>query len=337
MISVIVPAYNAEATLPECLLALRQQRTGELYEVIVVDDGSTDQTGLRASESGARVLRQPRQGPAAARNLGLTAAMGEILMFTDADCVPAPDWIEEMQAPLHDESVAGVKGAYATHQRALVPRLAQLEFEERYERLEQYRYVDFFDTHSLLLRKAVMEAFGGFDTFFNANNEDVDLAYRVAEGGRRLVFNRRAIVYHQHVRGWREYAVQKFWRGYWRMQVYHRHPAKMFVDSYTPHSLKTQIALAALTMIAAVLAPAGVLPGWVSLGLGGAFILSAWRLCLLAARRDPVLLPVVPCFITVRALAVGSGVAVGILTILRVLPVLRTRPERAVHETFEQA
>jgi glycosyltransferase involved in cell wall biosynthesis len=327
MISVIVPAYNAEATIGECVRALQHQSlASDKYEIIVVDDGSADRTAELAAATGARVLQQAHQGPAAARNEGVQTARGEIIMFTDADCIPAQDWIEQMSAPLADAKVDGVKGAYATRQREVVARLAQLEFEERYDRLERSRFVDFFDSHALALRKSVLYARGSFDTFFPAaNNEDVDLAYRFATVGSGLTFNRAAVVYHHHPSNWAVYVVQKLWRGYWRMQVYRRYPRKMLVDSYTPNNLKLQVLLAGLTFPAAALAVFGFPTGWIIAGIAGVLAISAWPLGRVAWRRDHALIPFVPLFIVVRALSIGLGVTLGVLTIAHVLPLMHPR------------
>lgn len=113
-ISVVIPARNSAETIGLCIEALLAQSTarGE-YEVIVVDDGSTDGTAAIAEGEGTRVLSQPHHGPAAARNLGLREARGEIVLFTDADCIPTSTWIEEMTKPFADPDVVGVKGAYS--------------------------------------------------------------------------------------------------------------------------------------------------------------------------------------------------------------------------------
>ena len=337
MISVVIPAYNAERTLVECLAALQQQ-SGDALEVIVADDGSSDRTAAVAAEHGARVVQQNRQGPAAARNLGLAQACGEIVIYTDADCVPAPDWVEQMSAPLADEQVSGVKGAYATRQRQVVARLAQLEFEERYALLARHKYIDFFDTYAVALRKSALQTQGSFDTFFPvANNEDVELAYRLAEGGYKIVFNRKAIVFHRHVAGWRAYTWLKFWRGYWRMQVYRRYAKKMLVDSYTPQSLKAQIVLAAVLLLLAAGAFAGWVPIWAIMALVVLFVLASWRLIVIAWGKDRSLAAVMPVFTFVRALAVGLGSLVGTLTILHILPVLRPKHSASTQQSLERA
>src|SRR5438128_344226 len=89
-VSVIIPARDAAATIDRALRALAWQTIAEPFEVIVVDDGSSDSTAavVEASAVGARLVAGEGSGPAAARNLGVAAASGEVLAFTDADCAP---------------------------------------------------------------------------------------------------------------------------------------------------------------------------------------------------------------------------------------------------------
>jgi len=115
MISVIIPAKNTEDTIGNCLRAVLSQRyVNTDYEVIVVDDGSTDRTAEIAKSMRARVIQQENAGPAAARNAGAEAAYGEILAFTDADCVPSPEWLHYLTMPFRDPQVIGTKGTYRT-------------------------------------------------------------------------------------------------------------------------------------------------------------------------------------------------------------------------------
>jgi glycosyltransferase involved in cell wall biosynthesis len=329
MISVIVPAYNAARTLAACLEALQGQ-TQAADEIVVVDDGSDDQTIKIAGEFGIKVLEQSHMGPAAARNLGVTQACGDIILFTDADCEPTPNWIAEMQNPFFDPQVSGVKGSYCTRQKESVARLVQCEFEERYDRQERSPTIDVVDTYAAGFRHAVLIEMGSFDPAFpHADNEDVELSYRLERAGCRLVFNRKAVVYHRHPSTWRAYLCRKIKRGYWRMMVYRLYPRKAFHDSYTPQILKLQIALIYLLFVLFGVSVAVPLLSWgVAATLVG-LCLSAIPFIRRAVRQDHGLAPAALLFIIVRALAFAIGVAGGIVGMIFFRPkVLRNDKER---------
>jgi len=354
-VSVVIPVYNGAATLPAGLRALQRQ-THPPDEVIVVDDGSTDGSadiarGLATPHGSAvRVISQPNAGPAAARNRGATAARGDILLFTDADCVPAPDWVQCMVAAFADPDVVGAKGVYRTRQRELVARFVQAEYEDRYDRMRPLKAIDFVDTYSAGYRRDVFLASGGFDTCFpTASVEDQEFSFRLAEAGRRLVFVPDAQVFHTHDRTLGEYIRRKFWIGYWKVRVMREHPGKLVRDSHTPQVLKLQMGLAAL---GALLVVGGVLTvassdlsetwpgsvegsaappqGWGGLR-GGGYIEPGWWLALAGLagwaallgsalpflvrllRRDPVVALVAPLLLFVRAWALGLGFLAGLL------------------------
>ncbi|MBI5903439.1 MAG: glycosyltransferase [Deltaproteobacteria bacterium] len=314
--SVIVPAYNAARTIDKCLGSLRDQTVGKgRYEVIVVDDGSTDSTPLIVKGYSVKCIRQRNLGPAAARNAGAREARGGIILFTDSDCVPESDWIKEMARPFADPSVSAVKGAYRTLQPGIVARFSQIEFEERFEMLKAAPSIDMVDTYSAAFRKEVFDVAGGFDTGFPApNNEDTELSYRLSSSGHRMVFNPRAVVCHlNHPDSIKRYARLKFWRGYWRMVVYKRFPDKMLKDTYTPQTLKFQI-LAAM-MIGACL-PVGLLFPAYGLLLfvlaGGFFLALSTPFFLTALRKDPAVAVVSPALLFLRAVSIGLGALWGV-------------------------
>jgi glycosyltransferase involved in cell wall biosynthesis len=309
--SVIVPAYNAGKTIGDCLGALTSQSMDATdYEVIVVDDGSKDGTAEVVNTFPVRYLHQPNKGPATARNHGAREARGEIILFTDSDCVPSADWIAEMTKPFGDPDVVAVKGAYRTNQRSLTARFAQVEFEERFVLLKRAPSIDMVDTYSAAYRAEVFRQAGGFDESFPvANNEDTELSYKLSRMGRKMVFNPDAVVYHlNHPDSLRRYARLKFWRGYWRMVVYRRYPDKMMKDSYTPQTLKLQILFLFLSL--------GMLPGLLLWPQGIVYPLTATLLlyclsmapfALLAISRDPVIGMLSPFFLSVRAASLGLG------------------------------
>src|SRR5688572_26448842 len=136
LVSVIVPARDAAATLKACLAALRLQLAElEAAELIVVDDGSNDATADIAQQHGARVVRLGGEGPAAARNAGVRSARGELLLFLDADCLPQAGCLTSLVRAFDDPTVSGVRGAYAGRQPNVLARFTQLGSEVKQDRM----------------------------------------------------------------------------------------------------------------------------------------------------------------------------------------------------------
>lgn len=319
--SVIVPVYNGASTLGACLRALAEQTIPPAcYEIIVVDDGSTDASAAIAAEHGAQLVCQEHAGPAAARNRGARVARGEILLFTDADCEPRRDWIEAMMAPFADPAVVGVKGAYRTRQRSVVARFAQAEYEEKYARLAGRTEIDFVDTYAAGYRRDVFLQAGGFDTGFpTATVEDQELSYRLAAAGHKLVFAPRAIVYHHHAATPWRYARRKLHLGRWKVRVHARHPARAVRDSYTPWTQKAQLLLLPLAVVvagSAALARSSsrrralwrLAAGLAGLGLGSTLPLLAQ-----ARRQGWAVGLAAPPLALLRAAALDAGLAWGLL------------------------
>ncbi len=322
--SVIVPVYNGAAAIVQCLSALRNQTlSADLFEVIVVDDGSTDDTYETVRAFPVNLVSIQHGGPAKARNRGAALARGDILVFTDADCVPEPDWLEKMLAPFDDAGIVGVKGAYITAQPEPAARFAQAEFETRYNMMRGKDHVDFVDTYSGAFRRDAFHEVGGFDPSFpKANNEDVDLSYRMAavvcrpgpdgRPARRMVFAPDARVRHTHPATWRRYARNKFWRGYWRVAVYRRFVGKVITDSYTPQSLKVQIAALAGLLLSL---PVALLSPW-ALAFAALFAVlfaaSSFSFCGEVMRFDRGLAPFLPLGLILRAGSIGFGICLSL-------------------------
>lgn len=324
--SVIVPAYRAAATLPACLAALANQDVDPAkYEVIVVDDGSSDGTAEIARQAGVITIHQDHAGAAAARNRGAAAAHGDLLLFTDADCAPTRGWISAITAPfceptIRGQEVAGAKGAYLTRQRSLVARFTQLEYEDRYDRMAGAERIDFIDTYSAAYRRDLFMANAGFDPRFLLC-QDQEFSFRLAEKGYKLVFAPAAQVYHQHNRTVAQYVRRKFRIGMWKVRVTRQHPTQVVQDSHTPGALKAQLLLAAasLALLAVTFAASlwlGQLwqPGWLALLAAlTLFYVTGLPFYTKMLRKDPAVLLPGLALTWARALALGFGFAMGLI------------------------
>lgn len=305
--SVIVPLYNDADTIRACLNALLAQSIAAQLEIVVVDDGSTDAGPEQVAQYPARLLRQPNAGPAAARNTGARAAQGEILLFLDADCIAPPQWAEQMLAAFDAPDIVAAMGGIDSATSERLPQLMQTEIEERYKKLAGARYIDFFASVAVAIRRDAFLALGGFREDFRYS-EDGELAYRIHDQGGKIVLAQAGRVSHHHQTRWRDYFKTKFCRGLWRMRSYQLFPHKIVSDNWTPQTLKLQIVITGLLPL---LALAGFWqPGAWALGAmlfalgtlsGQAFLRDAYR------RGGASLLCWGIPFLYLRAFALGSA------------------------------
>jgi glycosyltransferase involved in cell wall biosynthesis len=190
-VSVIVPALDASVTLPRTLAALADQASAPPYEVIVVDDGSSDATAAIASEHGATVIRQARSGPAPARNAGVAASSGDVLAFTDADCFPTPGWLAA--------GVRALAGADLVQGRVDPDPGARLGPFDRTIWVE--RETGLYETANLFVRRELFDRVGGFEVWLEPEigkplGEDMWFGWRARRAGARSAFCEEALVHH---------------------------------------------------------------------------------------------------------------------------------------------
>ncbi len=317
--SVIIPAFNAAHVLPDCLKALERQTLprGD-FEIIVVDDGSTDKTAQLAAASGARVLSQARTGPSAARNAGVAIAAAPIVVFTDADCVPAADFLERLLAPLSDVSVIGSRGVYRTMQQGIIARFVQIEYETRYRRImllaERDGTVKDLDTSYAAYRRQIFIDSGGFNEKHKGPGaEDHELSFRLAGEGHVMRMAADAVVYHQHVDNVRDYFKRKFRMGFWNAFTVLRYPNYAVSDPHQPPDLKFQVFLAGLMVLTVLSWPFWPGADWMLLGSLVIFAASGIPFLVFAANTDPPVTSIALPLLMVRALASGLGFLWGIL------------------------
>lgn len=250
--SVIIPVFNAKHTIKKCLDTLLNQKASFIFEIIVVNDGSNDQTSeiLKSYSNKITVINQKNTGPAVARNNGAIASKGNILVFTDSDCYFGDNFLQEIMSPIvkdYGKNIVGVQGKYETHQKMAIARFCQQEFEERYNLYRKSIFISMLGTYAAAVRKDIFFELGMFDARFPiASGEDFALSLKIVRHGYRLVFHDSAICYHAHPENIKSYYKKKFVRAFWRNLVYKIYPDKMIRDSHTPQLLKLQVLLSLL-------------------------------------------------------------------------------------------
>lgn len=216
-ITVIIPTYNRPSNLGQCLNALSQVNgEGLVVEVIVVNDGGCplDAQGLDAVLPGVVILEQANTGPAGARNTGIAAASQPYLAFTDDDCLPEPEWLQDLQAALVRHPTALIGG----HTINLLRHNPFSEASQLVgEAVCRWQNSDpdngrFLPSNNMACSREQIVAVGGFNTAFRlAAGEDREFCDRWREAGWPIVqLQNRARLGHHH---WLDH------RGYWRQQM----------------------------------------------------------------------------------------------------------------------
>ena len=313
--SIIIPTFNGASRIGNCLDSLVKQTAGQNVEILVVDDGSTDNTAnVVRGYSSVRLIPQANAGPASARNRGALEAQGKILLFTDDDCVPMADWLEAMLGPFMDPDVVGAKGIYRTHQKSLAARFVQIEYEDKYRLMAGLPSIDFIDTYSAAFRRDRFLEMTGYDTSFPvACAEDVELSYRMSARGWKMKFVPAAIVYHTHPDTFPRYLKKKYKFAFWRVLAVRKNPSKGVKDSHTPQIMKLQLLLAPALLLAVVfdLIRRPMVP--VSVLVLGGFLLSTLPFTRQAIRKDVIVGILSPILLAARACAQVLGVAAGLM------------------------
>ncbi|HVE62400.1 MAG TPA: glycosyltransferase [Mycobacteriales bacterium] len=255
--TVVICAYNAAATIGECLVHTRALDYPRL-EVLVVDDGSSDDTvaiaeRLCADDPRMRVLRAPHQGLAGARNTGWQSSSGELIVYLDADAYPTPEWPYYLALGLDGPEVGGVGGPNLPPPRATIAaeRVARAPGGPVHVLLADDR-AEHIPGANMAFWRVVLEEVGGFDEVYTAAGDDVDLCWKVLDRDWEIAFHPAALVWH-HRRGTaRAYFKQQ--RGYGRSEslVARRHPDRFtslgtarwhgrIYDSFAPSLLRQRV------------------------------------------------------------------------------------------------
>jgi GT2 family glycosyltransferase len=326
-VSVVVCSYNSERTMEACLASLEVLDYPD-YEVIVVNDGSTDRT-LEIAERFpyCRIISQPNQGLSAARNVGAEAATGEIVAYTDSDCVADPDWLTYLVGKMEANNLAACGGPnFPPPEDSLVPAAVAVSPGGPTHVLISDEVAEHIAGCNMAFRRDVLLELGGFDPVYRAAGDDVDICWRFQDAGHTIGFSPAAVVWHYRRNTVKAYLNQQ--RGYGKAEalVYAKHPFRfnlfgqakwlgriygdlsaalllsrkpviysgtfgrgLFQTMYEPPSSLTAVLPLTFewSVVALLLAPIGV-------ALGGWFwlltvpLLATWAMCLNGALKAPI-------------------------------------------------
>lgn len=244
--TVVIPTFNRLGALKEVLEALGNQE-GPRFEILVVNDGSTDGTaswlderaaGRNGREPELRILHQENQGPAVARNRGVAAARGRWVAFLGDDTVPAPGWLAEHRRAQEERLARSIRA-----EGGCVGVIGRTDWHERMRRTPFLDYINenglqfgfalieneddvpfnFFYTSNLSIDREAMAAEPFDPAFPFAAWEDIEAGYRLAARGLRLLYRPNARVAHDHPTGLRRFAKRQYRAGYSAVVFFRRH------------------------------------------------------------------------------------------------------------------
>jgi GT2 family glycosyltransferase len=206
-ISVIVCTYNGSRTIRECLDALLRLEYSN-FEVVIVDDGSTDATAEIVDQYPVRLISTENHGLGSARNAGLEAATGEIVAYLDDDAYPDPHWLTYLAATFIHTTHAAVGGPNIPPpgDGPIADCVANAPGGPVHVLLSDQE-AEHIPGCNMAFRKAALRAIGGFDPQFRIAGDDVDVCWRLQKQGSTVGFNPAAVVWHH-----RRNSVRAYWK-----------------------------------------------------------------------------------------------------------------------------
>lgn len=204
-ISVVIPAYNAEKSLQKTLNSLHDQSLKSL-EIIVVDDGSIDNTEKVAKSLASKVIKTENRGPASARNTGIKYASGEIIALIDSDCQADKTWVENINRIFTNTDISVIMGKVIIPSSNIIgdsisalgfPAGGNLGFEKVWK-VSKEGFTNTFSSCNCAMRKSLFDRYGYFDEEFPfAGGEDTLFAFKLSQNGERIKYCSNMVVLHE--------------------------------------------------------------------------------------------------------------------------------------------
>jgi glycosyltransferase involved in cell wall biosynthesis len=225
-VSVVVACYNGERTLKACLESLERLKYPD-YEIILVDDGSTDGTAkITAEHPRARNIKHATNlGLSVARNSGISSATGEIVAFTDADCQPDEDWLHYLVSDLLDGGFAGIGGHnFLPRDDSNVAAAVLVSPGGPAHVMLTDREAEHVPGCNMAIYKWALAETGGFDPIFRKAGDDVDICWRLQQRGCKIGFSPAGFVWHHRRSTVRAYLTQQEGYGAAEALLVRKHP-----------------------------------------------------------------------------------------------------------------
>lgn len=228
MISVIIPTYNAESTIERCLDSLFSQKYDGDFEVIVVNDGSTDRTKEIVSKyKKIKLINIKNSGPAKARNIGLKSSKGELLLFIDSDCKAEENWMGTLAKSLKKYEVVTGKVVAEYQPPSFTSKFMRDDFNYRHQIKKGHTNFTFFANFGL--RKKVLDQYGFFDENRRIT-EDNEFSYRLSEN--IIFYDPEAIVIHTKICTMSSFAEESMKTGFYYGSLFPRYHEKIKNDDH---------------------------------------------------------------------------------------------------------
>ncbi|MFC1893546.1 glycosyltransferase [Chloroflexota bacterium] len=251
-ISIIIPAYNAEKTISDCITAVFNLQHNGNIEVLVVNDGSSDRTGeIASSFPNIKVINVPNGGAARATNIGINNTRYDIVVSLDADTILEPDWLKQILPQFSDSAVAVVGGYAYTGNKSLIGRVMGYDVELRMDAIDGE--TDHLYTMNTAYRREVFSNIG----FFNENLRsayDSDISRRIKAAGYRIRLSREAKCTHFWRDDFKGYMKQQYNYAYYWLYL-----ARKFGYS---HNQVTSICMVLNVPLTLFLLLASIMLGW---------------------------------------------------------------------------
>ena len=244
LVTVIVPVYNQEKYIAQCINSLlNQDYPPEKLEIIVVDNNSEDNTSQILKvyrEKGVKILEESKRGPAATRNKGIKESKGEIIAFIDADCEASPSWLKCLIEGLREnkaDAVAGIS-SFCGKKGYVAKVLEKRGFDSLMRNFsESHKWIGWAPTRNFAVKKEILKRLGGFcEEFTHPADEDIDLCLRMQKNGYRIRFVSEAKVFHHRADylTLRKSIKKCFWEGFFHFLLLLKFPEKRRTSFFTP-------------------------------------------------------------------------------------------------------